>query len=447
MKKIFFVLSTYLILNNAFATDLFQTYQFALGYNADYLKAIASGEALQEQKNIARSALLPQIGAQAGISENYFNQGGANAFYHKPTYGAQFTQAIIDFGKFTTYTKGKFAAQLAVLQVENARQQLIVAVTQAYLAVLYAQDKLQATQMTKTALDKQMKQAEAAFKVGTVTIADVNDAKASYDASSAQEIQDTNDLISKKNDFHNLTGINPELIQPLQENIDLSLPNPESEGDWERIASNKNLNVKIASKQVDMAREDISIMRSGHYPTVSFKAQYQYQDTSTLDTNDINPANMAMYTYPGGPLSTYGAGAAMLQISLPLSSGGLVTGQTAQAADNYTASQQQLSAVERQTAQNTKNAYWQVQNGVSIVKAQKAALLSAKTKLNADKLGYQVGVRNSVDLVASEKNYYQMFQLYQQSRYQYLMAKANLQYLSGVIDESFLQKLNANIQQ
>ena len=41
---------------------------------------------------------------------------------------------------------------------------------------------------------------------------------------------------------------------------------------------------------------------------------------------------------------------------------------------------------------NIRNAYWNVQNGVSIVKAQKAALLSAKIKLASDKLVIKVGI-------------------------------------------------------
>ena len=134
-----------------------------------------------------------------------------------------------------------------------------------------------------------------------------------------------------------------------------------------------------------------------------------------------------------------------MQVSIPIFSGGGVSAQTRQATDNYEAAMQQLTSTDRQTNQNTRNAYWAVFNGVSIVNAQKSALLSAKTKLNSDTLGYQVGIRNSVDLVSSQKNYYQTFQTYQQSRYQYLMAEVQLQYLSGKIDEQFLQKINANI--
>lgn len=445
MKKLSYIISLCIFAYDVQAVDLFQTYQAALSYNADYLKAIATNQAGQEQQNLARSTLLPQIGVTAGLTENYFNQNGITAYYHQPTYGAQFTQVIIDYGKFSSYAKGKFATQLADLQLINARQQLMVSVAQAYFDVLYSEDRLLATQMTKSALEKQMKQADAAFKVGTVTIADVNDAKSGYDAAVAQEIQDTNDLISKKNTFRNLTGVDPEQIQPIQDSINLVLPSPENDSAWSKIAESGNMNIKIASKQADMAKEDISVSRSGHYPTLNFKAQYQYQDTSTIDAGNITPAAAANLTYPGGPLSTYGVGAAMLQLSIPISSGGAVNSQTRQAMDNYSASQQQLVSVERKTNQDVRNAFWQVQNGVSIVKAQKAALLSAKTKLDSDTLGYQVGVRNSVDLVASQKNYYDTFQTYQQSRYQYLMAEVTLQYLGGSINEEFLQKLNADI--
>ena len=49
--------------------------------------------------------------------------------------------------------------------------------------------------MTKTALEQQLVQAKSAFQVGSVTIADVNDDQAGFDAASAQEIQDENNNI------------------------------------------------------------------------------------------------------------------------------------------------------------------------------------------------------------------------------------------------------------
>ncbi len=217
---------------------------------------------------------------------------------------------------------------------------------------------------------------------------------------------------------------------------------------WAKIAESGNLNIQVADKQVAMAREDISISRGGHYPTLSFNAQYQYQDTGGLDSTNMSAQQQQYITsIPGTPLSSYGTGYAGFQVSIPILAGGGINAQVRQAMDNYEASRQQQTSVSRTTDQNTRNSFWQVQNGVSIVKAQKAALLSAKTKLDSDQLGYQVGIRNSVDLVSAQKDYYQAFKNYQQARYQYLMAEVQLEYLSGKIDDAFMQNINANIQQ
>lgn len=430
------------------AIDLFEAYQKSLSFNADYLKAVANNDAGQENPNIARAAILPQINVNASLTENYISATGIYAFYHQPIYAAQLNQVVFDFSKFSTLTRSKFSSQLATLQLENARQQLMVNVAQAYFDVLYAEDVLLATQMTEKALEQQLIQAKEAFQVGTVPIVDVNDAQAAYDASAAQEIQDENNLIYKKNIFRNLTGLNPDLIQPLQKEIDLKLPVPEDSNIWAQIAESGNLNIKIADKQVAMAKEDITIARSGHLPTLNLMAQYMYQDTGSIDNTNATDAQIQpIANVPGSPLSSYTVGYVGLQLSVPISSGGGINAQTRQAAAVYESSTQQLVSVERQTDQDIRNAYWNVANGVNFVLAQKAALKSAKTKLDSDRLGYQVGIRNSVNLVSAQKDYFQSFKEYQMSRYKYLMAEVQLQYLSGVIDEKFLQQINANIKQ
>ncbi len=435
-------------INFSNAYDLAYAYQQALTYNADYLKAIASNEAGQEQKNIARAQLLPQLSATGGLSENYFNQSGASALYHQGTYGAQLSQVVFDFSKFSAYSKGKYGTEVSDLQLMNAKQQLFVTISQAYFDVLYAEDTLTSIQMTKAALEKQMNQAKKSFEVGTVTIADVNDAQAAFDASTAQEIQATNDLINKKTIFRNLTGLDPDQIQALKDKINLDSPNPNSVERWAQIAESSNLNIKIANKQLAMADQDVNIAVSGHLPTVNVAGSYSYQGTANIDATGGNfnsQTGTDGSNIPGTPLSSYGVGSLGLQLNVPIYSGGGVNAQVRQARANFTAAQQQLVSVERQTDQNTRNNYWLVQNGVSIVKAQETALKSAKTKLDSDQLGYQVGVRNSVDLVNSQKNYYQTYQTYQQSRYQYLMARINLRFLSSDIDDSFIKQINANI--
>ncbi|MFN7095579.1 MAG: TolC family protein, partial [Burkholderiales bacterium] len=251
----------------SYAFDLNAAYQHALVYNADYLTAVAQNQAGQEQQAQGLAALLPNFSAQAAYTENYLNSNMV-VYYHQPTLSAQFQQVIFDLGKFSQYTKSKFATQIAELQLADAKQKLMLKVAQAYFDLLYANDTRAAIRYTRIALAKQLNQAKTAFNVGTVTIADVNDTKAAFDSASAQELQADNELINQETLFHNLTGLNANLIQPLAKNILLIAPVPSKIEQWVQMAKVHNKTLKIATTQLAMALADIRIAKANHMPTV-----------------------------------------------------------------------------------------------------------------------------------------------------------------------------------
>ena len=427
---------------NAF--NLNDAYKNALSYNSDYLNQIAQNKAGQENVVQARSGLLPQLSGTAAFNETYLATGGMSYLYHQPTAGVSLSQTLFDWNKFSAYTKGKYATQLSDFQLQNAKQQLIVTVAQAYFALLYASDTLQSIQIQKDALKKQMDQAEKSFSVGTTTIADVNDAKAGYDAAVAQEISAQNDLINQQTIFRNLTGLNPDLIQPLNDDIHLVSPSPNKVDAWSTLAKDNNLNIKMSNLNLAMAKEDISIAKAGHMPSINLVGTYSYSDQAAIDATDSPQTQLALAS-TGTSLWGVNQTAVGVQLSLPLYNGGGISSKVRQQIATYEAAQQTLSSTQRNTDQQVQNAFWQVQNGVSLVKAQTQALKSAKIKLDSDKLGYQVGVRNSVDLVNSEKNYSAAIQSYNKARYDYLTYRLQLKYLTGDINEDFLHEINLDI--
>ncbi len=399
--------------------DLSTAYQKSLNYNADYLKAQASNDAGQEFQVQGKSQLLPQITAGANLNSSYLTSSGMSVTYYQPSVQAQIQQVVFDFNKISAYSKSKFATQLSDLQMTNAKQKLIVTVGQAYFDLLYAEDSLEAVKMTKNALGKQLEQATRSFKVGTVTIADVNDAQSGYDTSAAQEIQAENELINQKNNFNNTTGLNPELVQPIVESLDLVSPTPDDVDEWAHMAKTSNLDILVAMKQVDMSLEDINIAKSGHLPIVSFTGSYQLQGTANLLQTD-SAATEALVNQlastPGFPMSNYTGLGAMLQVSIPISSGGGVSSQVRQQMSTYEATRDQLLNTQREIDQKIRYAFLQVHNGVELVKAQTQALKSAKIKLESDKTGYSVGIRNSINLVNAQKDYYQTWQSYNETK-------------------------------
>ena len=449
MKKVLlFILALVPFIATAF--DLNAAYLHAQNYNADYLAQTEKTIADSELAVQGHSLLLPQLAATGNYSQYYLNVAGVTAYYTQPSVGAGFQQVIFDFNKFSQYTKGKTTSRLSNIQLANAKQQLIVNVAQSYFDVLYATDNINAVRLNKDAFLRQLNNAKKSFDAGTVAITDVNDAQANYDAALAGEIQAENNLINKKNILHNQTGLNPDLVQPLIDQIHLVPPTPSSVTQWVDMAKAANLNIKIAMMQLELATQNIHIAKSGHMPILSLYGNYFYQAVPSISA--VNPPSATSITnqflnFAGLPMSNYAQGSVGLQLSLPIFSGGGINSQVRQSIDNYQVAREQLTAAERQTDQNTRNAFYQVQNGVSIVSAQTQALKSAKLKLNADKIGYQVGIRNSINLINSQKSYADTLLKYNQTRYQYLTAQLQLEYLSGKINEEFLNLINGNIKQ
>lgn len=435
--------------SKTFAFDLVKAYENTLIYNSNYLSSIANNKASQEEKAQAMSALLPQVSATGTIGETHMAiANSAKFYYHQTTTSMQLEQVIFDFSKFSAYTKSKYSVQVANLQLLNAKQQLISTVAEAYFDVLYAFDIHNAVISAKNVFEKQLTQSQKSFDAGLVNITDVNDVKYGYADAVAQELQAQNDLRDKKNIFNKLTGLNSDEISEVVKDINLNKPIPNSVESWVDIANKNNLDIQIARLQLEMADKDISIARSGHLPKLSANLSYKYQGDLRVDGVD-SPQTQAIIdmssNVPGGFLASYNQATATLQVDFPIYSGGSVSSKVRQAKSNYEASKQQLVSIERQVAQKIKNAYLQVETGFEFVKAQTQALKSADLKLESDRKGYKEGIRNSIDLVSSEKNYITALQNYNKARYQYLLNQLQLKYLSGEIDIDFLKKINENI--
>ena len=145
----------------------------------------------------------------------------------------------------------------------------------------------------------------------------------------AQEIQAQNDLINRKNIFRNITGLDPENIQPLIKDIDLVSPEPNNVAKWSELAKTGNLNIKIAAMQLQMAAQDVSIAKSGHLPTLNVIGNYQYQGDSGIDSTNASAQQGA--DTPGSLTSSFTTAGLGLQANLSIYSGGAVSSQVRQA--------------------------------------------------------------------------------------------------------------------
>jgi len=192
-------------------------------------------------------------------------------------------------------------------QFEQARQDLILRVGQAYFDVLATQDVLTFVRANKVAIAEQLASAKRNFEVGTATITDTNEAQARYDLANAQEIAAQNDLELAQNRLQQIVGQTPAALSILRKDVQLSLPQPAQIDTWVSSAEQQNYGVVAQQIALEIAKRDIKRNRAGHYPTVDLVAGRNYNNQN----------------FPASPTQTYSVASNSIgvQWNIPLFSG------------------------------------------------------------------------------------------------------------------------------
>jgi outer membrane protein len=102
-----------------------------------------------------------------------------------------------------------------------------------------------------------------------------------------------------------------------------------------------------------------------------------------------------------------------------------------------------LEGVQRQVAQATRTAYLGLQSGLGQVKALEAAESSSQAALDANQLGYKVGVRINIDVLNSQSQLYQTKRDLAKARYDVLVGQLKLRQANGSLKPDDLQAVNA----
>ena len=231
------------------ADDLREIYRQAQSHDTGWLAAQASRQAGIEKAPQGRAALLPSMGLSVGTSETnqHVKTTNVNDSYRYGTdgYSVQLSQPLYRKQNAAAYAQGISGANQAEMDLELARQDLILRVTQAYFAVLAAQDVLDFADTEKNAVNKQLALAKRNFNVGTATLVDVHEAQARYDLVVAQQITAANDLAVNQEALRVLTSVAPGTLARLTARLELNQPDPADMEKWVETAVNQSPRVTL----------------------------------------------------------------------------------------------------------------------------------------------------------------------------------------------------------
>lgn len=418
------------------AADLLQTYREALANDASYASARAARDAGLESLPQGLAQILPTLNATAftqyndidisfrGAAPNSTRQGNSNG------YTVTLTQPLFNWQNMQVYKEAGFKAAQAEATFGQATQDLIVRVAQAYFDVLASQDSLAFIQAQKVAISEQLAQARRNFEVGTATITDTHEAQARFDLATSQEIAAQNDLEIKKRALQQIIGKFPERLESLRPSIEISPPKPDAMEDWASAAASQSYAVRVQEAALQIALHEIERSRAGHLPTLNLVGS-SGANSSSVSAAAINNTPSDSTTRIIG-----------LQLALPLYSGGNVNSLVRQAIANREKAQQDLESSRRAAALSARQAYLGVTNGRAQVKALEAALVSSRSALDSNKLGYEVGVRINIDVLNAQQQVFSTLRDLSRARYDTILNGLRLKAAAGGLGEAEVEEVN-----
>jgi len=414
--------------HGAAADDLLSVYELALQSDPEYQAAVAAHQAALEVVPQSRAVLLPNLGLSGLASRDRFDPRGSGdtSYATNQTYSVQLRQAIYQRDLLVQLEQADSSVAQADAALAASYQELLLRVATRYFTVLGAMDNLEFVRANKAALERTLEQAQKRFEVGLAAITDTLDAQARYDIAVSDEINAEKLLADAREALREITGEMPEVPEILKAEIPLLKPDPATEDDWVTAAMDQNPLLLSAIAAAQVAKQEIEVQNSGHYPSLDMTADYSYRDTqfggfTPLERND----------------SAIG-----LELTVPIYQGGLITSRTRQSRYSYTRSLEEQEKQRRNVVRQARDNYRGVLSGISRVEALQHAVVSNEKSVEAAQTGFEVGTRAIVDVFDAQSELLDARRDYARSRYDYLLDTLRLKQAAGIVSVSDLEQIN-----
>jgi outer membrane protein len=439
MNKKILVTSLLALSIHSAADSLLDIYNDALENDPQYKSAEFSYLAGKEIKVQGRAGLLPNISISAQTNWNeYYQNGDLQNEYNNFSSSARLTQPLIRLDSWFKYRQSKFLTDAAEADFAYSQQALIVRTAELYFNVLRAIDNLSAARSEEKAIKKQLDQIRQRYEVGLAAVTEVQEAQLAFDLSLASRTRVEGEVYTAKEALNALVGREILSLDGLVNDLNVTNPVPASKEEWARKAVENNFRLQAANLRKFASKNNARSVASNHLPKVDIVGVQTESETNQYAFDGLNTGGAFNITVPDETQrDTYS-----LQLSMPIFQGGAVISRTKQAYAESNKSIEDALFTERSVIQDVRSQYSNVVTLVANLRAQKQAVVSASSALEATKVGYEVGTRNIVDLLQAEKNLYSAERNLSNAKYDYLITTLRLHLAAGTLSPENLIEIN-----
>ena len=424
--------------SSAYALNLQEAYELALSNDPVYRSAVKEYEAGLENESIGRAAVLPKVAANYNKSTNQATQWGAqytggpnvsyNWSYPSDFSAVQLTQPLFSLEALARWRQGTAQTDFSKSRFLFNAQDLLIRVLQSYTDYLYSIDQYSYQKTERDSFAEQFRVAQKLYEKGEGTKTDALEAESALYVSDAKLVDAADAIEYNKRKLDSIIGKSIES----KEKIALLAPSfpfinftPNRFADWKEKALATNLELKAATNQVEIARQEYKKNDAGHYPVMNMIAAVTSQNSNTVTS--INQTTNQNYVG--------------VQITLPLYSGNEVSSRSAQAFANYEKSKADYDVAKDKALIELRKQFDAVNSGAQKISALTKAQSSATLLVEATKKSVQAGEKINLDVLVAQKNLYITSRDLAQAKYNYLIAYLKVKQLTGELEVDDFQKV------
>jgi len=397
------------------AITLQQALALARANSPDFQAALVAEGVAQDDKTIARAALLPSVNY---LNTYTYTQGGraiANNGVHEYLSQGNVHEAI-GLGETAALKRADASLALARAQTEIAARGLASTVTNDFYTLIASEHKAATAEQALTDANRYLTVSQQREHLGEAAHADV--VKAQIEAQQKQRDLDEAKLAQQQaqlglavllyRDFNlNFTAVDDlEQAPPLPDTARI-----------QALAGAKNPALAAAQAQLAQARQDIGIARANFLPTLGLDYFYGIDANQFATRNQLGQPNLGSV--------------AIGTLNIPIFDWGANRAKLHQSDLRAQQAQRALSLAQRQLLANLQGFYAEA----ATARAELATLASSRDlaqeaqRLSA--LRYQNGEATILELVDAQNTLTQARNAYDDGLVRYRVALANLQTLTG----------------
>ena len=434
---------------SAQATDLVQAWQAARQHDPQAAVADAARAAGETRRAQAASLWRPAVvlGGTAGrmsaenamegaqFSAPGFGQSNGVSFGTSVNQGTSTRwalsarQPLYNTERSAQRQQLEIGADAANLQWQSAQQELMLRTTQRYFDVVLAERKLTLLRQQQTAVDRAFTEAKDRFALGDAPVTDTHEASARARGLQAQVLAAESELELSQTILADATGLAPSALQMMTPAGEMAPKDLAPLAQWLAKTEEFNPQLQLQKANAESARQEVRKHGAAAAPTLDLVAQLGRERLS--GNGDFGAASNTSRQQMIG-----------LQFNVPLYTGGYRSARLDEALRLEEKARAEVEQARQQMGQQTRAAWLGLQTGQARLNALSEAVKASQARLDATRLGRQVGDRTTLDLLNAENDASSADLALLQAGIDVLQNRLRLLALAGQLDETQLQTVN-----